>query len=330
MAETYYFFDDLEGDERAYNTADFAEFFAGFIGNGIVFLGDNLKIDIDYRMDIAVNTGKAWINGRYYNNRDTVKIMTVQPADASYTRIDRVVLRLDLREQIGSRKISAEIKTGIPAASPVAPTLQRDNEIWELGLADITVNPGVKEVLQSNIFDLRMDAEMCGEVSGLFEQPDLTAIYNQYAAKWQECEAKMAADEATYNSWWAAFVETADIVWAGFKQTWTDHIADFDAWYAKAKAQVCVLSNSDFEDKSTKLGYKLHTVFNADGSITATWQNAGANAHVLAQCTTVFNNDGSIVATEEWPDLNLKFSTVTIFNKDGSIDSLVTGIGVVA
>lgn len=322
MAETSSFFDDLEGDPREYNSADFAEFFSALIGNGIVFLGDHLKINIDYRMDISVNTGRAWINGYHYKNKDTVKIMTLQPADDSYTRIDRIVLRLDLREQIGSRKITAEIKTGTPGAEPEPPALQRDNEIWELGLADITINPGVKEVLQSNILDLRMDADMCGEVACLFEQPDLTEIFNQYAAKWQECEAKMAADEAIYDSWWADFTYTAETAWQM-------RITDFDAWYAKAKAQVQVLSNSDFSDASVKGGYVLQTVFGEDDSITETWKNP-VNEHILASKITVFNADDSIVETEEWPELNLKFSVTTTFLEDESIQEKVTMIGVIS
>lgn len=43
-------------------------------------------------MTVEVPTGIAWVQGRWYKN-DAVVTKTIEAADASYTRYDRIVLR---------------------------------------------------------------------------------------------------------------------------------------------------------------------------------------------------------------------------------------------
>jgi len=164
MAEHSSFFNSKHGD-RVYTASDFANYFASFIRNGVIFGGAFLRVSRTVAMNLRVSPGRAFINGYFYENRDIPLDMTLRPAEANLPRIDRIVLRLDLRQE--GRSITTAIKTGAAAANPIAQALQRDSEIWELGLADIRVNAGVIELLGSNIVDIRSDPNICGIITNV-------------------------------------------------------------------------------------------------------------------------------------------------------------------
>lgn len=110
-------------------------------------------------LTVQADTGEAIIEGILYQN-DAAKELTLQTADSTYDRIDRIVLRLDLT--IENRSIEAVIKTGTPASSPSAPSLQRDNNIYELSLAQILVPAGAGSIDNTNIIDERDNNDYCG------------------------------------------------------------------------------------------------------------------------------------------------------------------------
>ncbi|MCL2352614.1 MAG: hypothetical protein FWC55_08805 [Firmicutes bacterium] len=300
MAEWSSFFNSLDGDRR-YTAAQFVEYFASFIGNGVFWGGNYLKVDALTGMDVQVGVGKGFINGYYYSNQDTAKRTTLGPAHATLPRVDRVVLRLDLSQS--GRAITAVVKPGTPAASPAAPGLQRDNAAWELGLADIRVNAGAVSVVQSNITDLRLSSQYCGVVAGLINQPDLNGIFNQYQAKFNEVttgwDTWFTAAKADYPSWKSA----KDAEWTALKTA-------FQGWFDQVKADLYAQSNTDFEDWSRRAGYKKTVTFAPDGNISESITNV-SNASTLATRTTTFNADGSITEKVTWSDPALTATKVT-------------------
>lgn len=174
------FFDSeiIDGEyDRTYNSEDWARYFRSFIGNGIFANpSSNLQIISDRNdMTIIVKQGKAFIDGRYYENTDEL-ILTVENADGVLNRIDRVVIRLDYT----TREIKTIIKKGTNASNPIAPTLQRDFDIYELSLATINVVKGATRILQADVTDTRMDSALCGIVTGMIEQIDVTNLFAQY------------------------------------------------------------------------------------------------------------------------------------------------------
>jgi len=169
------FFNSINGD-RKYGAERFAEYFASFIGNGVFpNPGNGLQVMANNDMTVTVKAGKAWINGYILINDDDY-ILTLDPADGALNRIDRIVARYDTVD----REIRLEVKKGTFASSPVAPTLQRDADAYELGLADVYIAAGVVSVTQANITDLRFNTELCGIVHGTVEQVDTTTLFNQY------------------------------------------------------------------------------------------------------------------------------------------------------
>lgn len=169
------FFNSINGDRR-YDARRFAEYFASFIGNGIFpNPSTNLQVVSNGDMTVTVKAGKAWIDGYILINDDDY-ILKIDVADGVLSRIDRVVLRYD----VADREIRIEVKKGTFASSPVAPTLQRDADAYELAIADIKVNKGAVSITQNNITDLRLNNELCGIVHGTVDQVDTTTLFNQY------------------------------------------------------------------------------------------------------------------------------------------------------
>lgn len=301
MAEKSGFFNSFYGD-RKYNAAFFAEYFASFIGNGIYAGGTALKVEpFGGNMDIKVMPGEAWINGYYYQLKDAPKVMTLEPAHLTFGRIDRVVLRLNLEESY--RRISVEVKTGEFSEDPVPPELERTKAIWELGLADVRVNPGVTEILGSNITDLRLDDEMCGIVTGVIEQADLTDIFNQfqhyYNERKQQFDNWLAEIDSDYNQWYQ-----------GVR-------AAFHGWFDQIKAEIFNTVYFVFENWIYKAGYRYVTQFDVPepGAITEQIVNIN-NGNVLASRITEFEvpEPGAITETLQVAEPEIHVRKITKFD----------------
>lgn len=169
------FFNSVNGD-RKYKADSFANYFSSFIGNGVFpNPSTNLQVIVNEAMKVSLRKGKAWINGYMYENTDSLSL-DVEVADSVLGRIDRVVLRKDVKE----RKIFAYIKKGEFSSSPKPPTLQRDMDAYELGLANININKGITTIKQGSIVDLRLNSELCGIAHGLIDQVDTTTLFEQY------------------------------------------------------------------------------------------------------------------------------------------------------
>lgn len=202
MALTSAFFDaKLVGDEydRVYSAESFAEYFASFIANGVFpNPATNLQVvaNVPGNMAIRVKSGLGWING-YYCKNDGDYSLTLSPANGTLPRVDAVVLRWSR----SNRSISLEVKTGVAASSPSAPTLERSADNYELMLASISVVAGATSIAQANITDKRPDSTVCGWVKGVVDQIDTTDLFAQYDDAFQtwfdNLQSQLSGDVAT-------------------------------------------------------------------------------------------------------------------------------------
>lgn len=202
MAFTSAFFDaELVGGEydRVYSAEKFAEYFASFIANG-VFPDPSTNLQVVANtvndMNVLVSPGMGWING-YYCKNDGSYPLAVQAASGILNRIDAVVIGWSRT----NREITTYIKTGTASSSPIAPSLTRNADLYELMLATITVNAGVTKVTQSMITDKRADTSVCGWVAGVVQQIDTTNLFAQYDSAFQtwfaDIQAQLSGDIAT-------------------------------------------------------------------------------------------------------------------------------------
>lgn len=174
-------FNSVDGDRR-YNASDFAAYFAAFIANGVFpNPSTGLQVMSNSGMNVVLKPGRAWING-YFLTNDSDYTISLDVADGVLKRIDRIVLRLNNLD----REIVPAVKKGTFASSPVAPSLQRDSDIYEIAVADIFVTNGAISISQPNITDQRFNTSLCGIVHGLIDQIDTTTIFAQYQAGFDE------------------------------------------------------------------------------------------------------------------------------------------------
>lgn len=214
------FFNSVSHD-RTYRAEDWAEYFASFIGNGVFPVpSTGLQVVVDNGMNLLLKAGKAWINGYFYNNTSDLTI-TIGTADGQLNRIDRIVVRWDLTNRI----ISAEVKSSAYSASPTAPALQRDADIYELALADVYVGAGVTAITQSNITDRRLNTSLCGIVAAVVDQIDTEEFNAQLQAWFAEYQSLSAAEYNTLVSYMNSLKLQGNTQYDAFEQ----HMADFEA-----------------------------------------------------------------------------------------------------
>lgn len=205
MSYTSGFFDavDLGGGEydREYSAAVFAHYFSLLVKNGVFpdpSTGMQIKASTSPDMHVTVQPGSGWVNGYYITVPENgPEVLTVPTANPSLSRIDSVIMGLNYVE----REIQLYIKPGAVSASPIPVSLQRDNDLYELELAQITVAAGVASISQANITDMRQNTSRCGIVKGTIDQIDTTDLFAQYDDAFQtwfdDIQVQLSGDVAT-------------------------------------------------------------------------------------------------------------------------------------
>lgn len=188
MSITSGFFDAVETSagvyDRVYDAAEFAHYFSLFIGNGVFPTPSTclqVRSNTTPNLGVSVSAGNGWING-YYVTLDSAEALSITTPNATLGRIDSIVMGLNYT----TRSITVYVKTGAPSVSPVAPSLTRDTNLWELELAQVSVAAGAANITQSAITDMRPDNTRCGIVSGTVDQIDTTELFAQYTAAFNE------------------------------------------------------------------------------------------------------------------------------------------------
>ena len=205
MAYTSGFFDAVDqggGDyDRVYSAATFAHYFSLLVQNGVFpdpSTGMQVKASSNPDMHVSIQPGSGWVNGYYITvEANAPEQLTVPTANPSLSRIDSVIMGLNYVD----REVQLYIKSGAVSASPSAVSLQRDNDLYELELAQITVSAGMASITQASITDMRSNTSRCGIVKGMIDQIDTTDLFAQYDAEFQEwfadIKAQLSGDVAT-------------------------------------------------------------------------------------------------------------------------------------
>ena len=224
------FFNSVSHD-RTYKAEDWAEYFASFIGNGIFPVpSTGLQVVAGRGMNVTVRAGKAWINGYFYQNTGdlTVQLAT---ADGQLNRIDRIVVQWNLT----NRTITTKVKSSGFSASPSAPAVQRDADIFELVLADVFVAAGVTAITQSRITDQRLNTSLCGVVAAVVDQIDTAAFNAQLQAWFAEYESLSEEQYNSLASYMASLKLQGNVQYDAFEQHMADFEtqaeADFNTWF---------------------------------------------------------------------------------------------------
>ncbi|TKC15674.1 hypothetical protein [Robertmurraya kyonggiensis] len=166
-----------------------------------------LSVTVGNGLTTIVGPGKALMQGYAYENTSDLILEHALP-EATLDRIDRLVLRLDKRNQ--SRFIRLFVIQGEASANPVPPELTRDEFIYELSLARIRVRANTASLETTDLFDERLNEDLCGLVYSLISIPT-----SQFQQQWDAWFAKTAEYEQRFEDWFEGqqregFVTQAD------------------------------------------------------------------------------------------------------------------------
>lgn len=192
MAISCGFFNAINGD-RTYNAEQMNNPYKRIVSNGVFAKGDgtlsdDLKVIADGTMTLQVSKGDGIFDGKWANV-DAPYNATIQTPDVTNARIDSIVFSVDYVNRQG---IIAVVK-GTPAVNPVAPSIMRSNVRMDYRLANVRVAANATGITQGDVTDTRAGAD-CGFITSLLKQPDITAIYDQW--------------EAQFNDWFRDVKET--------------------------------------------------------------------------------------------------------------------------
>lgn len=182
--------------DRAVTSAPLRQLIKSLFSDGVLpNPSTNLQVASGTGMTVVVNPGFANCNG-CLKLEETKRTLAVQASNTTYDRIDTVVVRLN--DNDSERICDLYIKEGVPATSPVRPSLTRSASIWELGLADLFITKNSTAVSNQRITDTRYETARCGVISSIGEF-DTTTLYQQIQADLKEFQD---VSEAEFNAWY--------------------------------------------------------------------------------------------------------------------------------
>lgn len=165
MAEHFSFFDSVIGEDgvtydREYDAQQFTDYFKTLVTTGVMKgAGNQLVLTANgQNMQTSMNTGIAFIEGRYYLN-DAPLTFTHDTETLGLNRIDRIVIRLDLNTE--ARNVKAFIKKGTASANPVPPVLIQNDTVYEISIAQVRIVGGQTYIAANAVTDERGKEIIC-------------------------------------------------------------------------------------------------------------------------------------------------------------------------
>lgn len=163
--------------DRPGSAADLRRVFGGLFKNGVFSLPQNsLAVTNGVGLKVQLSPGMCCINGAF-GWAAAGETLELPPADLTYPRRDVIALRFSLDND--KRNIEPIVIKGTAAKTPQIPTLTRNADIFDLGLAVVTVDVKAMSLTPSKITDTRMDVSRCGFVTGAITQVDTATLFNQ-------------------------------------------------------------------------------------------------------------------------------------------------------
>ena len=168
---------------------------------------DHLRVEKAQGLTLTVKAGRANINGAFYWQKDDE---TITLEKSSNTKNYNIILRLNDNDAYRNITLVAdEMSNGI----------QRDDSIYDLVLATVTVTGNSSEVKGSDITDTRLDSTRCGAVTSAIKSVQSLDLFTQVTELFKEIkaqnESEMNANRTEFNDWFATVKDTLDANTAG-------------------------------------------------------------------------------------------------------------------
>ena len=211
-----------------------------------VFAADgHYNVTANDDMTVTVSPGLAWLKaGEHWGINafeNNPRVLTVDTADGSLSRIDAVCVRLDKNQNMGEVIIKkGKYSPQPPAITPPARNLDYD----EIYVATIRVQAGSTSIHSADITDQRLNETYCGVMRDGVTGIPTQALYDEWWAWFNTLKLDAEQKAAAFTAWMFAFKhenETGLAAWlANFKST---SQADFDLWFTAFKSANATMYN---------------------------------------------------------------------------------------
>ena len=179
MAFTYGFF-NAKNLDRVYTAEHFTSYLSSIICDGIQdTYGECFSITPASGFQIRIGSGKAWIQGHYFQNDAGYILDLSQYADSSLPRYVTVGISCDTQESV--RRVEIEVLAGTPAVAPFIPSFSNNGTKTTLTLCQVRVNGGSDGITASNITDCRADESKCGYCKCILGKCRVTEMLSEMA-----------------------------------------------------------------------------------------------------------------------------------------------------
>lgn len=320
MAERFLFFNSATGDPRKYQAQDFAEYFGSVLSTGLLHTNEvpGMAVSVEAgTLNTITTPGKAIIKGHLYENT-TPRTLTHSIPEPTFDRIDRIVLRLDLRNS--ERNILLHVKEGLSTANPVAPVLQRDNFIHEISLAQIRVRANTVQLLPSDLIDERLDENLAGLVHSLISIPtdQLQAFIN---AKRTELDDEMNLALDAYLTSLAQAEQQLQNDLANWNQQWTDWFTNIqgEAFVTgeELASQLADLASQDENKGASLVGFSANemTATNVREGILEAFMLGNSRKQDLVDKLLLLDPNLPIMHESTWEEILLAINQVSTGKK---------------
>ena len=198
-------------NDREYSALDIREPYRSVFSNGVKpndngTLGNDLKVEyVDgTQMQIRVAAGRGIFGGAFFWNKSAYNI-TLDTAGSS-TRYDCIIVQNDDTENVRNTTIYVKSLNHIPTKADLK---RQGDDINEYCLGYVIVPALSTSILGSNVKDTRLDQNLCGVITGVFNQVDGAALNKQFEDAFHE---------------WFEDIKTAFVAGATLIHTYTNSV----------------------------------------------------------------------------------------------------------
>lgn len=184
MSFSYGFF-DAKNRDRVYTAENFTEYLSSLICNGVLdTYGQCFSITANNNLTVTIGTGKAWINGHYFENDAPYSLDLSSHVSQSENRY--AVIGICCNTDTNVRECSIAV-----AAGATLPALSDFGTQSYITLASVYLAAGTTVITSSDITDCRDDESKCGYVKCILGKCGIS----QLAAKLDALEKRAVTIE---------------------------------------------------------------------------------------------------------------------------------------
>lgn len=194
-------------NDRVYSALDMREPYKSIFSDGVKpnangVLGDDLQVQAVSGMQIRVAAGRGLFGGAFFYNKS---IYTIELDTASSTdRYDCVIVRTD---DATDRNTTIYIKSLTHV--PTIDDLERTDDVNEYCLGYVYVPALAISITDANITDTRLNQNLCGVITGVFNQVDGEALNRKF--------------EDAFNNWFED-IKVSFVAGATLIHTYDNHV----------------------------------------------------------------------------------------------------------